>query len=229
MADMIEDYGIIGNLHTAALVSSAGSIDWFCAPRFDSDACFSALVGYDEHGRWSLRPTVAVRERRQRYRSDTLLLETELVCDGGAVRIVDAMPLLPDRCEIVRMVEGLEGEVPMEMILDARFGYGANHPWINPVQGGFSLVAGPDAMALRSPVPMNASAHTVSASFSVKKGQRLGFQLAWHPSHLPTPAPLDVERELAATEKAWQQWVAAASTRGAGATPWCARSSPSRP
>src|SRR3954447_22504232 len=105
MAGMIEDYGLIGNLRTAALVSNKGSVDWFCAPRFDSDACFSALVGYDEHGRWSLRPTVAVSERKRRYRDDTLILENDLVCAGGTVRLLDAMPLLPDRCDIVRVVE----------------------------------------------------------------------------------------------------------------------------
>ena len=107
MASRIEDYGLIGNTRTAALVSKTGSIDWLCVPRFDSDACLSALVGYDEHGRWALRPTVATREIRQRYRDDTLLLETEMVCDGGAVRITDFMPIEGDseRCDLVRVVE----------------------------------------------------------------------------------------------------------------------------
>jgi len=128
MAGMIEDYGLIGNLHTTALVSTEGSIDWFCAPRFDSDSIFTALVGYDEHGRWSLRPTVAVRDRKRRYRDNTLTLECDMICDGGAIRLIDVMPLSPDRCDIIRIVEGLEGEVPMEMVLDARFAYGANRP-----------------------------------------------------------------------------------------------------
>jgi GH15 family glucan-1,4-alpha-glucosidase len=124
MASRIEDYGLIGNTRTAALVSRSGSIDWLCVPHFDSDACLAALIGYDEHGAWSLRPTVPIRETRQRYRDETLILETEFVCDGGAVRITDFMPVgsSEDRCDVVRIVEGLEGEVPLEMQLDVRFG-----------------------------------------------------------------------------------------------------------
>src|SRR5262252_7824723 len=117
MASKIEDYGLIGNTYTSALVSRSGSIDWLCAPCFDSDACFSALIGYDEHGRWALRPTVKVRETSQRYRDDTMILETQFTCDGGVVRIIDFMPT-GGRCEIVRIIEGLEGEVPLEMLLD---------------------------------------------------------------------------------------------------------------
>ena len=109
MASKIEDYGLIGNGRTAALVSKTGAIDWLCAPDFDSDACFASLLGYDEHGRWSVRPTVAVREQRQRYRGETLVLETELVCDGGAIRIVDFMPY-DGRCDLVRIIEGIEGD-----------------------------------------------------------------------------------------------------------------------
>src|SRR5437899_1823178 len=107
MSSKIEDYGLIGNMQTAALVSRQGSIDWLCAPRFDSDACFAALLGYDEHGRWALRPTVSIRETRQRYRDDTMILESEFACDGGVVRIIDFMPM-GDRCEVVRIVEGGE-------------------------------------------------------------------------------------------------------------------------
>ena len=117
MASRIEDYGIIGNTRTAALVSRSGSIDWLCAPRFDSDACFAALIGYDEHGAWAIRPTVAIREAQQRYRGETLILETDLVCDGGAVRITDFMPISggEHRSDVIRIVEGLDGEVPLEM------------------------------------------------------------------------------------------------------------------
>src|SRR5262252_3459956 len=117
MASRIEDYGLIGNTYTCALVSRTGSIDWLCAPRIDSDACFTALLGYDQHGRWSVRPTVAIRENHQRYRDDTMILETEFVCDGGVVRIIDFMPM-SGRCDMVRIIEGLEGEVPLEMLLD---------------------------------------------------------------------------------------------------------------
>ena len=107
MASRIEDYGLIGNTRTAALVSRSGSIDWFCAPRFDSDACFTSLVGYDKHGRWSLRPTVEVRGVQQRYRDDTMILETEFMCDGGVVRLIDFMPV-GSRCDVVRIIEALE-------------------------------------------------------------------------------------------------------------------------
>src|SRR4051812_40042329 len=147
MASKIEDYGLIGNSHTCALVSRRGSIDWLCAPRFDSDACFAALVGYDEHGRWVLQPTVGGRETRQRYRDDTMVLETELVCDGGVARIVDFMPM-DSRCEVVRIVEGLDGEVPIEMLLDVRFGYGASAPLIELTRDGTRFLAGPDALVL---------------------------------------------------------------------------------
>jgi GH15 family glucan-1,4-alpha-glucosidase len=109
MASKIEDYGLIGNMRTAALVSRSGSIDWLCAPRFDSDACFASLVGYDEHGRWSIRPATAVRETKQRYRGDTLILETEFVCDGGVVRVTDGMPMNDGPCDVFRIVEGVEG------------------------------------------------------------------------------------------------------------------------
>ena len=117
MASRIEDYGLIGNTRTAALVSRSGSIDWLCTPRFDSDACFAALVGYDEHGSWALRPAVRVRESKQRYRDNSMVLETDLICEGGAVRITDFMPIA-DGCDVVRIVEGLDGEVPVEMLLD---------------------------------------------------------------------------------------------------------------
>src|SRR5262249_21393013 len=132
MASRIEDYGLIGNLRTAAIVSRSGSIDWLCAPRFDSGAFFSALVGYDEHGCWAIRPASAVRETRQRYRDDTLILETEIVCDSGTARIIDFMPIeaaTADRCDVIRIIEGVQGEVPLEIDLQVRFGYGADTPW----------------------------------------------------------------------------------------------------
>jgi len=206
MASKIEDYGIIGNTQTAALVSSAGSVDWLCAPRFDSDACFSALIGYDEHGQWTIRPTVGVRQRRQRYRGDTLILETDLECDGGSVRVIDFMPPTQERCDVVRIVEGLDGEVPIEMLLDVRFGYGANTPWVMPLADGFSFVAGPEAVLIRGAVTMERSRRGVRAYFTVSKGQRVALQLSWRPSHLGDPPVLDVARELQRTEKFWLDW-----------------------
>ena len=191
MASKIEDYGLIGNTITCALVSRSGSIDWFCAPRFDSDACFTALVGYDEHGRWSLRPTARVRETRQRYRDDTMMLETEFVCDGGVVRIVDFMPM-DGRCSVVRVIEGVDGEVPVEMLLDVRFGYGADSPLIEMTRDGTRFLAGPDALILRGPLTLQQQGARVSAELQVRKGDRIPMQLTWYPSHEQPPAGADV-------------------------------------
>lgn len=138
-------------MHTAALVSRSGSIDWLCAPRFDSDAFFASLVGYDEHGCWAIRPAAPIVSTRQRYRGDTLILETELECEGGAVRVIDFMPVPASegRCDVVRIIEGLRGEVPLEMTLDVRFGYGADLAWIRDEGADVCFTAGPDAVVMR--------------------------------------------------------------------------------
>src|SRR5262245_5881350 len=173
MASQIENYGLIGNTRTSALVSRAGSIDWLCGPRFDSDAWFAALVGYDEHGRWALRPTVPVRETKQRYRDDTMTLETEFICDGGAVRVTDFMPVVEDRCDVVRIVHGLEGEVPVEMLLEVRFGYGQETPWVTPASDGVRFTAGPDSVLFRAPIQTRTAGGRVSAYPRLKKGDRV--------------------------------------------------------
>ena len=214
MASKIEDYGLIGNMRTAALVSRGGSIDWLCAPRFDSDACFASLVGYDEHGRWSIRPIAPLRESRQRYRGDTLLLETEFVCDGGVVRITDAMPIGTGPCDVVRVIEGVEGQVPMEMLLDVRFGYGADAPWITAEGDGVHFVAGPDALVVRAPFELVKGDKRTSAFFTVKKGERLPLQLSWYPSHEIAPQALDVDKVLASTESLWRDWSARCTLEG---------------
>ncbi len=215
MASAIEDYGIIGNERTAALVSRNGDIDWLCAPNFDSDACFAALLGYDEHGRWSLRPTVAVRETRQHYREDTLILETELHCDGGAVRIVDFMPRGdPARTDLVRVIEGLEGQVALEMLLDVRFGYGVEPPLIEPHPEGVTFTAGPDSMILRGPRPFSPTRRRLAASLTVNQGERIPLTLSWYASHEPPPPGLDVERSLVATESFWRVWSSHCAYRG---------------
>jgi GH15 family glucan-1,4-alpha-glucosidase len=218
MASLIEDYGLIGNTRTAALVDRNGAIDWLCGPRFDSDAFFASLIGYDEHGRWALRPTVHVRENRQRYRDETLVLETEFICDGGAVRVTDFMPIATNgeyRCDVVRVIDGLEGEVPMEMLLDVRFGYGADAPWIVPEPDGMRFSAGPDSVTLHCPVALVHAGGRVSAYLRVKKGDRIPLQLRWYPSHLPTPAPLDAIAALAATDAFWREWAGRCTYDGA--------------
>jgi len=215
MASKIEDYGFIGNLRTGALVSRNADIEWLCAPHFDSDACFASLLGYDEHGRWALRPTQAVRKIEQRYRGDTLILDTEFTCDGGRVRVTDYMPLdNGERCDVIRVLEGLDGEVTMEMLLDVRFGYGADAPWITKDSRGFRFTAGPDSMTLASPIPLEAKDGRVSAYQSVQQGQCLAFQLTWHPSHELPPRALDAERELVKTEMRWREWASRCAYRG---------------
>jgi GH15 family glucan-1,4-alpha-glucosidase len=205
MASKLEDYGLIGNSFTCALVSRNGSIDWLCAPRFDSDACFAALVGYDEHGRWALRPTVGVRETRQRYRGNTMILETEFVCDGGVVRIIDFMPM-SGRCDVMRIVEGVDGEVPIEMLLDVRFGYGADVPLIDMTREGTTFMAGPDALILRGPLALSQQGRRVASLLQVRQGDRIPMQLTWFPSHEQPPAGSDVEQMLSATESHWRGW-----------------------
>jgi GH15 family glucan-1,4-alpha-glucosidase len=216
MASRIEDYGLIGDTRTAALVSKSGSIDWLCVPRFDADACFAALVGYDEHGCWALRPTVAIRETKQRYRGDTLILETDFICDGGAVRVTDFMPIggADERCDLVRVVEGLDGEVPLEMLLEARFGYGAESPWITPEGDAIRFIAGPNALVLRAPIEGRIQGGRVSGLLKVKKGDRLPLSLIWYPSHEEPPQPIDPERALAETDAFWKSWISRCTYEG---------------
>lgn len=213
MTSKIEDYGLVGNTYTCGLISRSGSIDWLCAPRIDSDACFTALLGYDEHGRWGLRPTVTIRENRQRYRGDTMILETEFACDGGMVRIIDFMPV-SDRCDVVRIIEGIEGEVPLEMLLDIRFGYGANAPSIERMGDGTCFLSGPDALMLRTHMAMDRSARGISAYFRVKKGDRIPLQLTWFASHKEPPPEDDCEQALASTERFWKEWAGRCAYQG---------------
>jgi GH15 family glucan-1,4-alpha-glucosidase len=213
MASRIEDYGLIGNTHTSALVSRSGSIDWLCAPRFDSDACFTALIGYDEHGRWSLRPTEDVREIDQRYRGDTMILETDFICDCGTARLIDFMPV-GSRCDVIRIVEGVEGDVPFEMLLNIRFGYGANAPMIQKTDNGMYFMAGPDALVLRAPFSVEHSSRRASSYFRVRKGERIPIQLTWFASHENAPEAIDVEKALAATESFWGDWAGRCTYQG---------------
>ncbi len=214
MASRIEDYGLIGDMKGAALVSRSGDIDWMCVPRFDSEACFAALLGRDEHGRWGIRSTTMVRKRGQRYRGESLILETEFECDGGAVRIIDFMPPNRDRSDVVRIIQGLAGEVRLEMILEARFGYGANRPWVRPNDGAMSLIAGPDALHLRSSVEVKMTATGVSALFSIKQGQTVTFVASWAPSDRGLPEAIDPSKALAQTEEYWRDWAGRCTYQG---------------
>src|SRR5688572_21249965 len=155
MALPIEDYALIGDRGTAALVGKDGSIDWLCLPRFDSSACFAALLGTEENGRWHLAPSVAVRAVRRRYLPGTLILETEFQVDGdGAVRVLDFMPPRTDKPDLLRIVEGVRGEAPMRMELVIRFDYGWIVPWVRQSGRGIRAIAGPETLYCRSDVPL---------------------------------------------------------------------------
>ncbi len=214
MALRIEDYAMIGDCRTAALVGRDGSIDWFCAPRFDSGACFAALLGTPENGRWKVAPAGEVRAVRRRYRQGTLVLETEFETDSGAITLVDAMPIDSGAPRIVRLVEGTRGQVPMRLELVIRFDYGAIVPWVQRSDGGISAIAGPDMLRLRSAVATRGEGFTTVAEFLVSEGQRVGFDLAWHPSHEPPPCAVDVEGTIRDTERWWCDWSYGCSSQG---------------
>jgi GH15 family glucan-1,4-alpha-glucosidase len=202
----IENYALIGDCHTAALVGNDGSIDWLCLPRFDSGACFAALLGGPEHGRWLLAPAAPPTQVRRRYRGDTLILETEFDIGEGSVRVIDFMPLSDKRWDIVRIVEGLSGRVDMRMELSVRFDYGSVVPWVHRSQGVLLLTAGPDTLALSASVAIEGENMHSIAEFSVSAGERESFTLNYRPSHLDVDEAVDAERELTETEARWQEW-----------------------
>jgi GH15 family glucan-1,4-alpha-glucosidase len=207
MAALIEDYGLIGDLQTAALVSRHGCIDWLCFPRFDSGACFSALLGDEENGRWSLRPASDITSARRRYRGDTLVLETELACDEGVVRLIDFMPPRGEAPDVVRIVEGVEGTVPMKMRLSIRFDYGSIVPWVRRRAEGLHAVAGPDALLLATPIDLVGRNLHTEAEFDVAPGDRVPFVLTWFPSNQDPPQHTDAEQALVDTDDFWREWV----------------------
>jgi GH15 family glucan-1,4-alpha-glucosidase len=206
MSEPIEAYALIGDGETAALVSRAGAIDWLCLPRFDSPACFAALLGGPDHGRWSLAPRDAVRSVHRRYRDDTLVLETTFETDGGAVTVVDCMPQRDGPPVVVRQVVGRRGTVAMSMELVIRMDYGSVIPWVRRSARGIRAIAGPDALHLTTDVPVHGKGLTSVADFSVSAGESRSLTLAWHPSHLPPPPPVDPEAALAETEAWWRRW-----------------------
>jgi GH15 family glucan-1,4-alpha-glucosidase len=214
----IEDYALLGDTNTAALVSRAGSLDWLCAPRFDSAACFAALLGDAEHGRWLIAPAAAPRATRRHYRDGTLVLETEFETEEGAVRLIDFMPCPPgeDRVDVLRVVRGVRGSVPMRMELVMRFDYGRVVPWVRRENDGLRAVAGPEALRLRSPVGLENEGFVTRARFDVSVGESVAFALTWSPSHRPMPEAPDVERSLRATDAWWRKW----SRRYQGQGPW---------
>jgi GH15 family glucan-1,4-alpha-glucosidase len=203
----IEDYGLIGDLQTAALVGRDGSIDWLCLPRFDSGACFATLLGEPCHGRWLLAPVGPIRAQTWRYRENTLVLEREIETEHGACRIVDFMPRRSgDAAHVVRIAEGLRGSVRLRSELIPRFDYGEAIPWIQTTADGMSAAAGPDALLLRTAACLEKEDDSILAEFTIAAGQCLPLVLSWHPSHLPPPPEIDAVSELRATEKLWRDW-----------------------
>ncbi|HEY3197530.1 MAG TPA: glycoside hydrolase family 15 protein [Nitrospirales bacterium] len=202
----IEDYALIGDTQSAALVGRNGSIDWLCLPRFDSGACFAALLGDQHHGRWLLSPRNDVRRTQRRYRPGTLILETEFETDEGTVRVVDCMPPREKEPDVVRMVCGVRGRVRMRMELVIRFDYGRTIPWVQNLRGAIHAVAGPDAVILYTPVATHGEGLTTVAEFVVDEGQQVPFVLVWHPSHLPPPEPIEAASAIEDSQTWWSNW-----------------------
>lgn len=216
MPTPIADYAVIGDTRTAALISKHGSVDWLCLPRFDSGACFAALLGQERHGRWLLAPAGDIRRTTRRYRPGTLVLETEHTTDTGVVRIVDCMPPGEATPNVLRLVEGVSGRVTMRMELVMRFDYGWIVPWVQKVDGVLTAVGGPDALVLRTPVPMRGQGLSSVAEFTVSSGDRVPFVLSWYPSHAhPAPA-MDCGDMIADAERWWRAWSTRCTYRG----PW---------
>ena len=210
----IGDYGLIGDCQTAALVDRTGSINWLCWPRFDSDACFAAILGDERHGYWRISPSIPFRSTR-RYRPNTLVLETVFETDGGVVALIDFMPPAGEHAAIIRLVEGRRGRVPMRMDMVMRFGYGATLPWVSKVnEETLRLIAGPDMAVLRTPVATRGEDMTTVAEFVAEEGVCTPFEMSYQPSHLPLPAPIQPEAALDGTEKFWRDWMSRTALSG---------------
>jgi GH15 family glucan-1,4-alpha-glucosidase len=221
MAGLIEDYAIVGDMQSAALISRDGCVDWLCVPRFDSPACMAALLGDASHGQWRISPTAAEGppsrrgQVRRRYQENTLILETEWETVGGTVRVIDFMPPRTDESPVlVRIVQGVAGAVEMECVWRLRFGYGKVMPWVRRIDHAVVAVAGPDSVWLRTPVRLAGRDMAHEASFTVRAGEQVPFVFAWHPSHLGPPADVDAAEALATTKKFWTDWAGACSYHG---------------
>ncbi len=215
----IEDYALVGDTHTAAIVGRDGSIDWLCLPRFDSAACFARLVGDERNGFWRIAPAAApppgegppLLSTSRRYVGDTLVLETDFALDTGTVRVTDCMPVREEWPEVIRVVDCISGRVEMRMDLVIRFGYGADLPWVRRLDGMLTAVAGPDALALWTPVEVRGEDMTSVARFTVSEGQRVPFVLTWFPSHEDPPRPVDAHYGVQESLDWWGQWSARAT------------------
>src|SRR5512146_1771166 len=217
MALPIEDYAMIGDLGTAALVGRDGSIDWLCWPRFDSDACFAALLGKPEHGRSKIAPSDGIARVTRRYRPNTLILETRFETADGAATLIDFMPPRETHSRLVRMVVGERGRVPFHAELILRFGYGATVPWVTRIDdNSLRAIAGPDMVVLHHSVPSHGEGLKTVADFTIGAGETASFALSYELSHRPTPVRIEPEERLRATEDMWTTWVGKNNIKG----PW---------
>jgi GH15 family glucan-1,4-alpha-glucosidase len=201
----IEKYALIGDCRTAALVGLDGSIDWLSFPRFDSTACFAALLGTADNGQWQIAPFGEITGVKRWYHPDTLILETEFTTPGGVASLIDFMPVGSRQSDVVRIVVGRSGQVPMRLELAIRFDYGSIVPWVRKTARGLSAIGGPDSLVLRSDVPLRGHNRTF-ADFVVSEGQRVTFDLTWFPTHTELDRELDIERSLTETEAWWHEW-----------------------
>jgi len=208
MPSRIEDYALIGDCETAGLVAKDGSLDWLCLPRFDSGACFAALLGTPEHGRWQIAPVGEVRKVSRRYREGTIILETTFETAEGAVTLIDGMAVRAEHPILIRCVRGERGQVPMRLHLVIRFDYGSIVPWVTRLEeGGIKAIAGPDTLFLRTQVPLYGENHSTAAEFTVSEGQEVPFWLSWHASHERwLPPIIDPMKLLRKTENSWRKW-----------------------
>ncbi|HJR63165.1 MAG TPA: glycoside hydrolase family 15 protein [Gemmatimonadaceae bacterium] len=207
MPGRIEDYALLGDCETAALVAKDGSIDWLCWPRFDSGACFAALLGGPEHGRWRIAAEADNARVRRRYRENTLILETEIETDDGAVTVIDFMPPRGEASDLVRLVVGRRGRVAMCTELVLRFGYGSIVPWVTRLDdGSLRAIAGPDMVVLRTNVALHGERLTTTGRFIVTAGETAAFVMTYSASHLPVPKPVDAIAALVETELFWREW-----------------------
>ena len=213
-AAAIEDYALIGDCHTAALVSKAGSIDWLCWPRFDSPACFAALLGSPDNGRWRITPSDTPTKISRRYWPGTMILETLFETSSGSVALIDFMAA--EKHSIVRIVEGRSGSVEMRFDLSLRFEYGSAVPWVTRLNHGSGILAvvGPDQVVLKSDIKLHGRGMTTVASFVAEAGQRTRFVLTHAASHLPVPVPPDADKALDDTEASWSGWSGRCKYRG---------------
>jgi GH15 family glucan-1,4-alpha-glucosidase len=212
----IEDYAMIGDCHTAALVSKQGSIDWLCFPYFDSAACFAALLGTKENGYWSISPAETVRSIRRCYRLGTMILETEFETQSGSVLLIDCMTLRKKTPELLRIVVGKRGQIRMKMEMAIRFDYGSVVPWVRRTDHGITAIAGPDMVSLRTSTPLSGENFKTEADFTISEGEKVSFDLTWYPSHRDEPAPLNIDAAIQETESWWREWSDRCSYRG----PW---------